>query len=48
VEQFQSLEKNANSLRAGFVERVAAYRASLEEQYDLIVRSVCGRDGKRA
>jgi polysaccharide pyruvyl transferase WcaK-like protein len=48
VEQFQSLEKNANSLRAGIVERVAAYRASLEEQYDLIVRSVCGRDGKRA
>ena len=42
VEQFQRLEKNEDSLRAVIVERVAANRASLEEQYDLIVRSVCG------
>jgi polysaccharide pyruvyl transferase WcaK-like protein len=48
VEQFQRLEKNADSLRAVIVERVAANRASLEEQYDLIVRSVCGRPSRRA
>ncbi len=48
VEKFQRLEKNANSLRAGIVEGVAAFRASLEEQYDLIVRRLCAPGRKRA
>jgi hypothetical protein len=30
------------------VERVKANRASLEEQYDLIVRSVSGPSGRRS
>jgi polysaccharide pyruvyl transferase WcaK-like protein len=47
VDQFQRLEKNANSLRALIAERVAASRASLDEQYELIVRSVCGRSRRR-
>jgi polysaccharide pyruvyl transferase WcaK-like protein len=42
VDQFQRLERNATSLRAVIVERVAASRTSLDEQYELIVRSLCG------
>jgi polysaccharide pyruvyl transferase WcaK-like protein len=47
VEQFQRLEKNADSLRTVIVERVAANRASLKEQYDLIARSICRRVSRR-
>jgi polysaccharide pyruvyl transferase WcaK-like protein len=43
VDQFQRLEKNADALRAVIVERVADSRASLDEQYELIVRSACRR-----
>jgi polysaccharide pyruvyl transferase WcaK-like protein len=42
VEQVQRLETNAASLYAGIAERAAANRASLDEQYDLIVNTVRG------
>jgi polysaccharide pyruvyl transferase WcaK-like protein len=42
VEQLQRLERDADSLRPVIVERAAANRARLDEQYDLIVRRIYG------
>jgi polysaccharide pyruvyl transferase WcaK-like protein len=42
AEQVQRLETNSTSLGAGIAARAAANRASLDEQYDLIVSTVCG------
>ena len=42
AEQVQRLETNSTSLGAGIAARAAANRASLDEQYDLIVNTVRG------
>ena len=40
LQQFQRLERNADSLRALMAERAASNRASLGRQYDLIAASI--------
>jgi polysaccharide pyruvyl transferase WcaK-like protein len=42
LQQFQRLASNADALLPTIVARAAANRASLEQQYDLIVSRICG------
>ena len=47
AEQLLRLEANATALSAVIAERTATNRARLAEQYDLIVRTVCGSSAER-